>query len=158
MPIYRLEQQVRRRIDPQSKSCDTKFTIASTNLSCDIDLGRCCKCDLRENLWFCLQCGNLGCGRAQFGFPGGNSHGIGHYNESRHPIVVKLSTVTPESTADVHCYECEEPYLDPELGPHLAYWGFDIAASEKTEKSLMEMQMELGKVCYLGDFLSSFED
>jgi ubiquitin carboxyl-terminal hydrolase 5/13 len=78
--------------------------------------------------------------------PGSNGHGIEHYEESRHPIVVKLGTVTPESTADVHCYQCDGSCLDPLLGPHLAYWGFDIAASEKTEKSLMEMQTELGEV------------
>ena len=60
-------------------------------------------------------------------------------------MVVNLGTVTPESTADVHCYECDELRLDPELGAHLAYWGFDIAASEKTEKSQMQMDIEVVK-------------
>ena len=43
-----LEQETSRNIDSQ-------------------DLGHCSQCELKENLWLCLTCGNLGCGRAQFG-------------------------------------------------------------------------------------------
>ena len=31
------------------------------------DLSQCSSCDLKENLWLCLECGNLGCGRQQYG-------------------------------------------------------------------------------------------
>ncbi len=46
--ILTLQQQPARKIESQ-------------------DLGHCFLCDLKENLWLCLECGNLGCGRAQFG-------------------------------------------------------------------------------------------
>ena len=46
--ILTLQQEAPRMIDSQ-------------------DLGHCSMCDLKENLWLCLHCGNLGCGRAQFG-------------------------------------------------------------------------------------------
>ncbi|KAL1998442.1 hypothetical protein VTN02DRAFT_6165 [Thermoascus thermophilus] len=106
------------------------------------DLTRCSMCDLKENLWLCLECGNLGCGRSQFGGVGGNSHGLAHANSSSHSVAVKLGSITPEGSADVFCYKCNEERTDPDLAVHLAHWGINIAEREKTEKSLMEMQIE----------------
>ena len=99
-------------------------------------------CDLKENLWLCLQCGNLGCGRAQFGGVGGNGHGLEHADAAAHSIAVKLGSITPEGTADVYCYQCNEERVDTDLAAHLAHWGINIAEREKTEKSLTEMQIE----------------
>ncbi len=99
-------------------------------------------CDLKENLWLCLECGNLGCGRAQFGGIAGNSHGLKHTEMTSHAVAVKLGSITPEGTADVYCYACNEERTDPELANHLARWGINIAEREKTEKSLTEMQIE----------------
>lgn len=97
---------------------------------------------MKENLWLCLQCGNLGCGRAQFGGVGGNSHGLAHFETSNHPVSVKLGSLTPEGTADIYCYSCNDERTDPELAVHLAHWGINIADRQKTEKSLVEMQIE----------------
>ncbi|KAH8203820.1 hypothetical protein TruAng_001997 [Truncatella angustata] len=105
-------------------------------------LGHCSKCDLNENLWLCLECGNLGCGRAQFGGVGGNSHGLAHATESRHAVAVKLGSITPEGTADVYCYQCDEERVDGDLAAHLAHWGIILSDQVKTEKSLTEMQIE----------------
>jgi len=106
------------------------------------DLGHCSLCDLQENLWLCLQCGNLGCGRAQFGGLRGNSHGLEHKNTTGHPVAVKLGSITSDGTADVYCYECNEERIDNDLGTHLAHWGIMLADRQKTEKSLMEMQVD----------------
>jgi ubiquitin carboxyl-terminal hydrolase 5/13 len=106
------------------------------------DLGGCSMCDLKENLWLCLECGNLGCGRAQFGGVGGNSHGLAHATQEHHGVAVKLGSITPEGNADIYCYKCDEERVDPDLAKHLAHWGINIAEREKTEKSLMEMQVE----------------
>ena len=107
-----------------------------------LDLGHCSMCDLKENLWLCLQCGNLGCGRAQYGGIGGNGHGLLHTQQESHSVAVKLGSITPEGTADIYCYACDEERTDPELVQHLAHWGINIAEREKTEKSLTEMQIE----------------
>lgn len=64
-----------------------------------LGLAHCAKCALNENLWLCLTCGSLGCGRQQFGGFGGNGHGLSHYEETRHPVSVKLGTITPEGEA-----------------------------------------------------------
>ncbi|KAL7899904.1 ubiquitinyl hydrolase [Trichoderma sp. SZMC 28014] len=106
------------------------------------DLGHCSGCDLRENLWLCLECGNLGCGRKQMGGVDGNSHALGHANESGHGVAVKLGSITPEGTADIYCYRCDEERIDEQLGEHLAHWGIILAERQKTEKSLTEMQIE----------------
>lgn len=106
------------------------------------ELGQCSKCDLKENLWLCLECGNLGCGRAQFGGVGGNSHALEHSRECAHGVAVKLGSITPEGNADVYCYTCDEERVDEDLGTHLANWGIILAERQKTEKSLTEMQIE----------------
>ncbi|KAK9478621.1 hypothetical protein V1514DRAFT_55170 [Lipomyces japonicus] len=106
------------------------------------DLSHCSQCDLTENLWICLQCGNLGCGRQQFGGVGGNGHGLAHFESTKHPVSVKLGSITPEGTADVYCYLCNEERQDPELAKHLEHWGILIAERIKVEKSLVELQLE----------------
>lgn len=107
------------------------------------DLGHCSMCDLKENLWLCLECGNLGCGRKQYGsiLPG-NGHGVAHVESSGHGVAVKLGSITADGSADVYCYKCNEERIDTELAAHLAHWGIKIAEQEKTEKSLMEMNVE----------------
>jgi ubiquitin carboxyl-terminal hydrolase 5/13 len=105
-------------------------------------LGQCSACPLKENLWLCLTCGNLGCGRAQYGGVGGNGHGVAHTKETLHPVAVKLGSLTADGTADIYCYSCDEERVDPELPNHLANWGIDIKDRQKTEKSLTELQVE----------------
>jgi ubiquitin carboxyl-terminal hydrolase 5/13 len=105
-------------------------------------LGHCSECELNENLWLCLTCGNLGCGRQQFGGVGGNSHGVGHTKSTGHPVAVKLGSLTADGTADIYCYACDEERVDPELPDHLAHWGINIKDRVKTEKSLTEMNVE----------------
>lgn len=106
------------------------------------DLGHCSSCDLKENLWLCLQCGGLGCGRAQFAGVGGNSHALGHAEATGHGVAVKLGSITPEGTADIYCYTCNEERIDDDIGIHLAHWGIILADRQKTEKSLAELQVE----------------
>ncbi|TFK84594.1 ubiquitin carboxyl-terminal hydrolase 14 [Polyporus arcularius HHB13444] len=105
-------------------------------------LAHCTKCDLKENLWLCLTCGSLGCGRQQFGGLGGNGHGLQHYEETHHPVSVKLGTITPEGNADIYCYICNDSKLDPDLARHLSTFGINVQTQTKTEKSMTELQIE----------------
>jgi ubiquitin carboxyl-terminal hydrolase 5/13 len=105
-------------------------------------LSHCYTCDLKENLWLCLECGALGCGRKQLGGVDGNSHALAHSQEAGHGVAVKLGSITPEGTADVYCYKCDDERIDDSLGQHLAHWGIQLAERQKTEKSLTEMQIE----------------
>lgn len=118
-------------------------------------LAHCAKCELTENLWLCLTCGSLGCGRQQFGGIGGNGHGLNHFEESGHPTSVKLGTITPEGNAgvllqslviyhpyhcsDIYCYICNDSKLDPDLALHLSTFGINVQTQQKTEKSMTEL-------------------
>ncbi|KAF9043207.1 hypothetical protein BJ165DRAFT_1483335 [Panaeolus papilionaceus] len=105
-------------------------------------LAHCNACDLTSNLWLCLTCGSLGCGRQQFGGVNGNGHGLSHFEQSGHPVSVKLGTITPEGGADVYCYSCNDPKENPDLKRHLASFGINVQALSKTEKSMTELQIE----------------
>lgn len=106
------------------------------------DLGGCAMCDLKENLWLCLECGALGCGRQQFGGVGGNGHALEHKKQTGHGVNVKLGSISADGKADVYCYTCDEERIDENLSMHLANWGINIAERQQTEKSLTEMQIE----------------
>ncbi|KAL1706044.1 hypothetical protein EV121DRAFT_257779 [Schizophyllum commune] len=115
---------------------------ASTGPIPQSGLAHCASCDLRENLWLCLTCGALGCGRQQFGGLGGNGHGLAHFEATGHPVSVKLGTITPEGGADIYCYTCNDAKQDPELAAHLAAFGINVQTQTKTEKSMTELQIE----------------
>ncbi|GMM51681.1 ubiquitin-specific protease [Starmerella bacillaris] len=100
------------------------------------------ECSLTSNLWLCLHCGNLGCGRKQYDGSGGNNHAINHFEKSQHPLAVKLGTISAEGHADLYCYACEDDRLDPLIGQHLRFYGIDVHMQKKTEKSMLELQLE----------------
>lgn len=56
-------------------------------------------CGLTSNLWLCLVCGALGCGRQQFGGGGGNGHALKHTSETGHAVAVKQGTIEPDGSA-----------------------------------------------------------
>ena len=57
---------------------------------------KCEKCDLTENLWLNLTDGTILCGRRFFDGSGGNNHAVDHYQVTKHPLAVKLGTITPD--------------------------------------------------------------
>ncbi|KAH6581014.1 hypothetical protein BASA61_009275 [Batrachochytrium salamandrivorans] len=105
-------------------------------------LAHCPQCGLQDNLWLCLSCGNLGCGRAQYGGIGGHGHALSHFESTNHPIAVKMGTITPEGTADLFCYAHGDEIIHSNLGAHLANFGINLMSQQKTEKSIAELQLE----------------
>ncbi|OLY79649.1 Ubiquitin carboxyl-terminal hydrolase 14 [Smittium mucronatum] len=108
----------------------------------DNDRNVCSQCDKTENLWLCLECGSVGCGRRQYDGSGGNNHAIDHFNTTGHIASVKLGTIEPNGTADVYCYLCDENRLDSNLHLHLKMLGIDVESQIKTEKGLSELELE----------------
>ena len=82
-----------------SSGLSVPFQLLPILIHHHIGLAHCSSCDLKENLWLCLTCGSLGCGRKQFGGVDGNGHGLAHFEASGHAISVKLGTITPEGDA-----------------------------------------------------------
>ncbi len=91
-------------------------------------MAHCAKCDLKSNLWLCLHCGHLGCGRKYYDGSGGNNHGVEHWEQTGHSVALKLGTITADGTASVHCYACNDDVLDNNLAVHLAKCGIVMAA------------------------------
>lgn len=98
----------------------------------------CDVCQVTVNNWLCLTCGHVGCPREQ---AGGQQHAIAHYEQTGHPLVVKLGTVTPLG-ADVYCYACDNEVLDVNLSRHVATYGIDMATATKSAKSLGEQMLD----------------
>jgi ubiquitin carboxyl-terminal hydrolase 5/13 len=152
----------------QLQPCEHTLTVCRLEgIDVDTSLSRstakCSSCDLRENLWLCLSCGHLGCGRTNFDGTGGKNHAWEHFQayggmNADHAVAVKLGTITADGTADVHCYVCDELRVDPELERHLSEFGIDIRREEKTEKSLIELEIEQNVQLNLKELGSNFSD
>ncbi|CAG0915767.1 unnamed protein product [Notodromas monacha] len=106
---------------------------------------KCEKCDKTENLWLNLTDGSILCGRKFFDGSGGNNHAVEHYEQSRHPLAVKLGTITSDSKADVFDYQLDDMVEDPWLAKHLAHFGINIHSMEKTEKTMTELEIEINQ-------------
>ncbi|TIB99870.1 ubiquitinyl hydrolase [Wallemia mellicola] len=125
--------------------CEHSVSISQTQVpKKDVQMSgaHCHACELSDNLWLCLTCGELGCGRAQFGGLKGNSHALAHFENTGHAVAVKLGTITAEGSADIYCYACNEERLNPNLATDLSNFGINIAAQVKTTKNLTELQLE----------------
>ena len=105
----------------------------------------CEKCGLTKNLWLNFSDGSILCGRKLFDGTGGNDHAVEHYKSTGYPLAVKLGTITREGKADVYSYDEDDMVEDPNLAVHLAHWGINITTMEKTEKSMVELEVELNQ-------------
>lgn len=117
---------------------DNGKKIPPTNWKCE-------KCDKTDNLWLNLTDGTILCGRKFYDGSGGNNHAIEHYSTCGYPLAVKLGTITKDGKGDVFSYAEDDMVEDPNLVQHLAHWGINIANMEKTEKSMVELELELNK-------------
>lgn len=123
--------------------CEHILTLdQSQALKIDLNGLKCADCDLRSNLWLCLETGHLGCARKNYDGSGGNNHGVEWFKKTGHGLAVKLGTVTPDGKASVFCYKCDEDIIDPNLAPHLGIFGIDVATAVKTEKTMTELNLE----------------
>ncbi|CEH13292.1 ubiquitin carboxyl-terminal hydrolase 14 [Ceraceosorus bombacis] len=126
-------------IEPCQHTRDLQQEADATKVSNE---GKCSRCDLTANLWLCLTCGAVSCGRQQFGGLGGNGHAMLHFKDTGHPVSVKQGTITPEGTADIYCYACDDERKDPDLAKHLQHLGISTLGLVKTEKSMTELNLE----------------
>lgn len=62
------------------------FGRRGQHLDSDEDFGECSVCHSQLNLWVCLICGNVGCGRYDL------AHAFAHFKETSHAFAMDLST------------------------------------------------------------------
>eukprot|EP00835_Amoeboradix_gromovi_P004830 NODE_405_length_9256_cov_0.230316.p1 type:complete len:650 gc:universal NODE_405_length_9256_cov_0.230316:8648-6699(-) len=118
----------------------TPFTTTSNNLI------KCNDCDLISNLWCCLECGYVGCGRKQLGI-NGNSHMLNHNSSTRHPVVVKLTSLSLDDY-DVYCYDCDDSLqfnsvynIVSSIFNANSYDLNNFLANQKSESTLYELEL-----------------
>lgn len=120
------------------KQLDNKKLIPSSGWKCE-------RCDLTENLWLNLTDGAILCGRRNFDGSGGNNHAVEHFNKTGYPLSVKLGTISAENKADVYSYIEDDMVIDPRLTEHLNNFGIKIQMMEKSEKSMIELELDMNK-------------
>uniref|UniRef100_A0A0N4ZNJ6 Ubiquitin carboxyl-terminal hydrolase n=1 Tax=Parastrongyloides trichosuri TaxID=131310 RepID=A0A0N4ZNJ6_PARTI len=117
--------------------------IPNSGWVCEVD-----GCDLNENLWLNLVDGTIRCGRSQYIKEGvitkGNNHMKEYYETTKYPLVLKLGTIK-DGDGDLYSYDEDENVFDPNLSKHLAHFGIDINKVEKTEKSTLEMELDMNQ-------------
>ncbi|CAH4028278.1 unnamed protein product [Pieris brassicae] len=106
---------------------------------------KCEKCDLTTNLWLNLTDGSILCGRRFFDGSGGNDHAVEHYRKTGYPLAVKLGTITIDGKGDVFSYAEDDMVEDPYLADHLKHFGINVQQLQKTEKSMVELELELNQ-------------
>ncbi|CAH2234243.1 jg9770, partial [Pararge aegeria aegeria] len=106
---------------------------------------KCSQCDLTTNLWLNLTDGSILCGRRFFDGSGGNDHAVEHYRKTGYPLAVKLGTITAEGKGDVYSYAEDDMVEDPYLAEHLKHFGINVQQLQKTEKSMVELELELNR-------------
>lgn len=130
----------------QINSCQhTKdFQTSSLADNSNIDVSHCSDCLLTNNLWLCLHCGNIGCGREQIGIEG-NSHALNHFsNNPEHPLAIKLGSLSLQSN-DIYCYKCNDEVkftTTSVLHDILQKFNINLNDWNTTEKTLTELQVE----------------
>uniref|UniRef100_A0A0N5APM4 Ubiquitin carboxyl-terminal hydrolase n=1 Tax=Syphacia muris TaxID=451379 RepID=A0A0N5APM4_9BILA len=122
---------------------ENNIKIPSSGWKCECD-----GCGLTENLWLNLTDGAIKCGRSQYISESvrskGSNHMKEHYEKHKYPLVVKLGTIGKEG-AEVFSYDEDEFVEDPNLRAHLLHFGIDMDNFEKTEKSTLELELDLNK-------------
>ncbi|XP_069988102.1 ubiquitin carboxyl-terminal hydrolase 5 [Penaeus vannamei] len=103
---------------------------------------KCEECDKTDNLWLNLTDGKILCGRRQLDGSGGNNHAVEYYQKTKYPLAVKLGTITQDGNADVYSYDEDDMVLDPNLVKHLAHFGINVKVMEKTEKTMLELEID----------------
>lgn len=128
--------------EAERQSCEHVLLIEQEPTDIGSCAKKCAHCETEKNLWLCLICGSVGCGRKQFDGTGGNGHASTHYETTGHFASVKLGTITNDGDGDVYCYLCDEARMDFYLKDHLINLGIDTKDLKKTEATISELQLQ----------------
>lgn len=118
-------------------------------ISHDASTWKCEESGMSENLWLNLHDGYIGSGRRNWDGSGGTGAALTHFNATgnKYPLCVKLGTITPDGKADIYSYDPSEDKMvkDPYLRQHLAHFGLDMKQMKKTDKTMLEMELDLNQ-------------
>jgi len=130
-------------------------------ISSDPTRWKCQESGMKENLWLNLSTGYIGSGRPNMYGTGGTGAALKHFEQTgrKYPLCVKLGTITPEGRAEIYSYDPSEDCLvnDPYLEKHLKHLGLDMKTLKKTEKTILEMEIDVNQNLTLAAVLEDNE-
>eukprot|EP00767_Chilomastix_cuspidata_P001650 gnl/Chilomastix_cuspidata/1775.p1 GENE.gnl/Chilomastix_cuspidata/1775~~gnl/Chilomastix_cuspidata/1775.p1 ORF type:complete len:736 (+),score=107.37 gnl/Chilomastix_cuspidata/1775:183-2390(+) len=138
----------RRRTNPNEKLTTVDRAAAA-----------CVECGINENLWICLDCGAVGCGRAQYGVVGAG-HAKRHAEHCGHSVALKLGTISASGAPEIYCYACDSDISVEKptaLAPLLAPFGLSLSGAA-TEKLTSEIEVEQSMALSLTSALEGGEN
>eukprot|EP01060_Flectonema_neradi_P015622 TRINITY_DN22253_c0_g1_i1.p1 TRINITY_DN22253_c0_g1~~TRINITY_DN22253_c0_g1_i1.p1 ORF type:complete len:573 (+),score=55.34 TRINITY_DN22253_c0_g1_i1:39-1757(+) len=99
-----------------------------------------CSCGMDTNLWMCLSCGFIACGRiTSKEMHGGNGHMLQHFVENpTHIHSVRVGTLSPFG-ADIHCRTCQCSVQSQYTNSLLRRLGVDRVAQTKTSPTWFDL-------------------
>lgn len=80
---------------------------------------KCTECEIDSNTWMCLCCGEVFCGRKQYGIEG-NGHARLHFEKKNpdeqppsaanaaHCLFSKVQSISPRGRNETYCYKCDD--------------------------------------------------
>ncbi|XBW35455.1 hypothetical protein QEN19_001027 [Hanseniaspora menglaensis] len=145
MEFQEQDQQWKLEVKTCKHVNELQMNNANQKLNINKDNIKCTKCEINDNLWICLGCGYLGCGREQVGLKG-NSHAVEHQiSHPDHSVVVKLGSLTLK-TRDMYCYLCNDDvkiddFFENDFN-NVLLASLEIRDKVATEKSLSELNVE----------------
>eukprot|EP00768_Dysnectes_brevis_P001594 gnl/Dysnectes_brevis/1426_a1615_950.p1 GENE.gnl/Dysnectes_brevis/1426_a1615_950~~gnl/Dysnectes_brevis/1426_a1615_950.p1 ORF type:complete len:734 (-),score=278.80 gnl/Dysnectes_brevis/1426_a1615_950:38-2197(-) len=104
------------------------------------------ECGSTCNLWLCLGCGHVGCGRTHYDGTGGKGHAKLHASGCC-PVVLKLGSLCASGDPELFCYSCDDMLKTEKtlLALFLRRFGEDLPAQltsgVASEKSLAEQEI-----------------
>ena len=132
--------------------CDHSRNLAMTRavynakpkIEMDFSNLQCSGCNMKTNIWLCLICGNVGCGRKHYDGSGGNGHGKDHNEKTKHPLAIKLGTLGGTENASAYCYLCNNDVrVENLMGQLVPIFGEKVKKLRKTEKTINQMSLEI---------------
>lgn len=98
---------------------------------------RCSTCESTDDLWICLICGNVGCGRYT------NGHASSHYLDTEHLYALELNTQRVwDYCGDRYVHRLIQNQQDGKL-VELSPWAYGNGSSSKDKKGEMESVEDL---------------
>lgn len=98
-------------------------------------------CNLAANLYICLSCGYIGCGRLQYGKEG-NEHARMHYESTKHPRVAYIESIGLDGRNNTYCYECDSFVYNNNIREEIKKIGVDFSDVIQKVKSSMNTGAE----------------
>ncbi|KAM0677430.1 hypothetical protein BDAP_001938 [Binucleata daphniae] len=98
-------------------------------------------CKINENLYLCLTCKYIGCGRLQYGKEG-NEHAKKHFESTNHCRVLQLESLGLDGNNRTYCYLCDSFVYNKNVREEMNEIGIDYIKIKKEIEANKKMEVK----------------